>query len=368
MNSIMNILPERKTPCNVWVQFMRCIDTFICAFYNEASFFRRYAMLSIPYSRYLIYPIPWYSFLIVSGAALAIFLACREERRLGLEKDTIIDLSLILLPCGIVGARIYYVIFSWEQFRDDLVSVLRIWEGGLAIYGGIIAGLAALLLFSRFRRLSPLLLCDIIVPGLALAQSIGRWGNYFNIEAYGLQVTDSALCLFPLAVQVPAAGNSWHLATFFFESLWDFLVFLYLFLSRKKLSAFRGSIFYRYLFLYAAGRLMIEELRLDSLYASSSIRISQLLSVLVCIFVLARYLFRLFLVKRPAAAVRYAIAAASLAVSLALLIYSLFPSCFAGYSHKAVFIFLMSGSLSMMILFFIIVHHLHTGVPRHADQ
>ena len=112
-------------------------------------------MFSVPSSRYIFYPIPWYSFLIVLGAFIAILLASRQERKLGLKKDTILDLSLSLLPAGIIGARIYYVIFSWPQFRHDFWSVFRIWEGGLAIYGGIIAGLITLLLFCRIRKLPP---------------------------------------------------------------------------------------------------------------------------------------------------------------------------------------------------------------------
>ena len=109
-------------------------------------------MFSVPASRYILYPIPWYSFLIVLGVVLAVFLACREERRLGLKKDTVIDLVLWLLPAGILGARIYYVIFSWDQFSGDLLSVLRVWEGGLAIYGGVIAGLIFLFLLMITSR------------------------------------------------------------------------------------------------------------------------------------------------------------------------------------------------------------------------
>ena len=246
-------------------------------------------MSSIPYSRYLIRPVSWYSFLIMSGAVIAVILACREERRSGLPKDTVIDLTLRILPCGIVGARIYYIVFSWDQFRNDLSSVFRIWEGGLAIYGGIIAGLVVLILFSRKRHLSPLLLCDLIVPGLAFAQSIGRWGNWFNIEAYGLKVSCQDLCFFPFAVQVPADGYSWHLATFFYESVWDMLIFIFLLIARRRLFRHKGDAFFFYVFLYASGRLVIEELRMDSLYAASSVRISQLLSIVLCLFILFRY-------------------------------------------------------------------------------
>ena len=249
-------------------------------------------MSSIPYSRYLIYPVPWYSFLIVTGVVLALVLACRAERRAGLKKDTMIDLALWLLPCGIIGARLYYVAFSWNQFRNDLLSVFRIWEGGIAIYGGIIGGFASLLLFSRRRKISALLLCDLIAPGLALAQGIGRWGNWFNIEAYGFRVSRASLCFFPLAVQVPADGNAWHLASFFFESVWDLAVFLFLMLSRYRKLREKGDVFFFYLFLYAAGRLVIEETRTDSLYMGSSVRASQLLSVLLCFFVFVLYAVR----------------------------------------------------------------------------
>lgn len=248
-------------------------------------------MSSVPYSRYLIYPVTWYSFLIVVGASLALILSSREEQHAGLPRDTVLDLVLWLIPGGIIGARVYYVLFSFHQFRDDLLSVFRVWEGGLAIYGGIIAGLLILFLFCRHRNISFLLLCDIIVPGLALAQAIGRWGNWFNMEAYGLAVSGSFPCFFPFAVQIPADGHTWHLATFFYESVWDFIVFVFLLLTRHTLlNRRKGDVFFFYLFLYAAGRLIIEELRMDSLYASS-VKISQLLSAVLCVFILFRYRF-----------------------------------------------------------------------------
>ena len=243
-------------------------------------------MSSIPYSRYLFYPVPWYSFLIVLGVVAALVLACREEKRVGLPKDTVIDLALFIIPGGIIGARIYYVVFSWEQFRNDLLSVFRIWEGGLAIYGGIIAGLFVLIAFCRHRHLNPLVLCDMIAPGIAFAQALGRWGNWFNIEAYGYSVSDPALCFFPFAVQVPADNMTWHLATFFYESVWDFIIFIILLIIRHNRKRPAGKVFLCYLFLYAAGRLVIEELRSDSLYLSSGIRASQLFSVMICIVIL----------------------------------------------------------------------------------
>ncbi len=242
-------------------------------------------------SRMLFGVIPWYSFLIVLGVVLAIILSVREERRAGLKKDTVLDFTLVVLPCGIIGARIYYVAFSWDQFRNNLISVFKIWEGGIAIYGAVIAGLLAAWLFSRRRRIPFFALCDVLAPGLILAQAIGRWGNYFNQECYGAAVSDPALQFFPFAVQIHSdAADPWHMATFFYESVWNLLVFFFLLIARRKLFRYRGDVISFYAFLYACGRLIIEDFRTDSLYAASSVRVSQLLSVLICILILVRYI------------------------------------------------------------------------------
>ena len=243
-------------------------------------------------SRLIFGIIPWYSFLIVLGVVIAITLAVREEKRLGLEKDTVLDFALLVLPCGIIGARIYYVVFSWDQFRNNLLSVIRIWEGGIAIYGAVIAGLLAAWFFSRRRKISFFTICDIFAPGLILAQAIGRWGNYFNQECFGAAVTDPSLQFFPFAVQIQAdTASPWHMATFFYESVWNLMVIIFLMVARRKLFRYRGDVISFYAFLYACGRLIIEDFRTDSLYAASSVRVSQLLSVVICAAVLTRYIF-----------------------------------------------------------------------------
>ena len=212
--------------------------------------------MSVPYSSKIFGLIPWYSFLIVTGAAIAIWLAVREERRTDLKKDTVIDFALWVLPAGIIGARLYYVVFSWDQFKDDLLSVFRIWEGGIAIYGAVIAGLLTALIFSRKRKVSFLTLCDMIAPGLILAQAIGRWGNYFNQECYGLAVNNPSLQFFPFAVQISnGAGREWHMATFFYESVWNLAVFVFLLIARRKWFHYRGDVISFYAFCYACGRL-----------------------------------------------------------------------------------------------------------------
>ena len=252
----------------------------------------------IPCSRYIIYPITWYSVLILTGALLAVCIAAAQEKRQGFPKDTMIDLALRIIPVGIVSARIYYVVFSWEAFRDDFFSVFRIWEGGLAIYGGILGGLVTIILFCRKRHLSFYSVCDAIVPGLSIAQAIGRWGNFFNMEAYGKEVTNPSFCFFPVAVLIPGeTGAVWHLATFFYESCWDFIVFIILMRLGTTGTHKEGRMLATYLVLYASARLIIEELREDSLYFNS-VRISQLLSILLILIVLLSMIFRLIRTRK----------------------------------------------------------------------
>ena len=325
-------------------------------------------MCSVPYSRYIFDPVPWYSFLIVLGVALAVFLACREERRLGLKKDTVIDLALWVLPFGIIGARVYYVLFSWDQFRADPLSVLKIWEGGIAIYGAVIAGLLTVFVFSRRRNLPPLLLCDLITPGLALAQAIGRWGNYFNMEAYGLPVTQSALCFFPLAVQIQENGSwVWHMATFFYESIWDFSVFIFLMLARHRLLCHRGDVFFFYLFLYAAGRFVIEDLRMDSLYAASAVRVSQLLSALLCLLLLIRYIILLWQSRAFKGYLHSPVAVVAFICSCFQLYYSLSPS-FLAHESLALRLPILGGSSFLLIVSFFLVYIPFSQEVRYADN
>ena len=248
----------------------------------------------MPSSRYIIGNLPYYSVLIVTGMILAIMLASREEKRLGFPKDTVVDLALVLIPVSVVCARIYYVAFAWDAFREHPLSIFAIWEGGIAIYGGLIGGVLTVLLFAHFRHLNALLLMDMLVPGVALAQAIGRWGNFFNMEAYGLRVDHPAFQFFPFAVQIPEGGILvWHMATFFYESCWNLIIFLILYLLRKR-SRQPGQLFLLYSLLYGAGRLVIEGLRTDSLMAGS-LRISQVLGFTVCIAVL----FWMFLRSSP---------------------------------------------------------------------
>lgn len=237
--------------------------------------------LATPYSRTIAGVLPWYSVLVVVGIVLAVRLAGREEKRLGLPEDTTVDLALVVIPCGIVGARLYYVLMSWESFAANPVAALYVWQGGLAIYGAVIGGALGALVYAWRKKLAFATLADMVAPGLLLAQAVGRWGNYFNMEAYGPQIADERLQFFPLAVFIPAdGGGTWHAATFFYESLWNLLGFAALWQLRKRQQE-KGNVFAWYLLIYGAGRFVIEQMREDSLYVGS-LRASQYLSLVLC--------------------------------------------------------------------------------------
>lgn len=256
-------------------------------------------MGAMPASRYAFGSVPWYSVLIVSAIVIGLSLCGHEQKRLKLPADLAIDLALCLIPSAIVGARLYYVAFSWDVFAADLLRILRIWEGGLAIYGGILGGAIALLLFCAVRHMPLLQLADVLVPALALGQGIGRWGNYFNMEAYGRLITNPQWQFFPAAVLIPVdSGYEWHMATFFYESCVDVLIFLVLWFGVRKRKRWNGQLLAVYMLMYGIGRAVIEGLRMDSLY-SGSIRISQIVSIMLAAVGLIWLLIGTFARKNP---------------------------------------------------------------------
>lgn len=225
------------------------------------------------------FSIRWYGVLIALGVLGAVLLAWFREQRLGLKKETTLDLALICVPVGILCARIYYVLFSWEYYAAHPAEILDIRGGGLAIYGGVIGGVLAGWIYSRVKKVSFGTLTDLVAPGLAFAQAVGRWGNFFNQEAYGAAVTNPHLQFFPLSVYIE--GSGWHWATFFYESLWCALICIFLLIAeRRGFFKRKGDTFLWYLFLYALERCLVEGLRTDSLYIGP-LRVSQLLSLTV---------------------------------------------------------------------------------------
>ena len=226
--------------------------------------------------------IRWYGLLIAVGMALGILLGSLREKRYGLPKDTAVDLALCGVPAAILGARLYYVLFSWRDYAADPISALYVWQGGLAIYGGIIGGLLAGFIYARVKKLSFLTLADLAAPGFAIGQAVGRWGNFFNQEAYGRIVAAEWMRRFPLAVFIQADGQ-WHYATFFYESLWCLMIVaIILFLEHKGVFRHPGDTFLTYLLLYSVERALVEGLRTDSLYLGP-VRVSQALSVVAAL-------------------------------------------------------------------------------------
>lgn len=243
------------------------------------------------------FEIKWYGVIIAVGVLLAVLYAMRRAKDFGLTGDDILNMLLVGLPCAIVGARLYYVIFEWDRFFGAGIpwyQFLNLREGGLAIYGGIIGASLALILYcglSKKRRAQMLPSFDIIGLGLLIGQAIGRWGNFFNREAHG-GVTNSFL-----RMGIIENGQLIYVhPTFLYESLWNLIgLVLIHFLSKKR--KFDGQVFLYYIIWYGLGRAWIEGLRTDSLYWGP-FRVSQVLAAVSCLLAVGVLLYVL-LVKRP---------------------------------------------------------------------
>ncbi len=215
----------------------------------------------------------WYGLLIATGLCLAVMYGMREAKRVGLSSDDLLNMILIAVPVAILCARAYYVIFSWEMYKDDLLSILDIRSGGLAIYGGVIGICAVVFGYCRMKKIPLGRALDILALGLLIGQSIGRWGNFVNGEAFG------GACSLPWAMTVERDGillaNQVH-PTFLYESLWN-AVGIGVLLLYKRIKEFEGELFCGYLAWYGLGRVWIEGLRADSLYIGD-LRVSQILA------------------------------------------------------------------------------------------
>ena len=224
--------------------------------------------------------IRWYALCILTGLLLGVYLASKEAPRRKIRPDDIQDYILWAFPIAILGARLYYVAFSWEMFKEDPLSVFAIWNGGLALYGGLLAGAMVLYAFTRHRFIHSLDFLDVVAPSVMLAQSIGRWGNFFNQEAYGQGV--SHLDYLPEWFrQYLFIDGSYRQPTFLFESLWNLLGFVLVLSLRSRPRLFKqGEIIAFYLIWYGLGRLVIEGLRADSLLFLG-LRVSQWLSAVL---------------------------------------------------------------------------------------
>ncbi len=217
-----------------------------------------------------------YGLIIGVGIILAYSFCLKICNKHGLTKDNITDILLYGLPSSIICARVYYVIFEWQNYKDNIIDIFKIWEGGIAIYGAIIGGAVSTYFYCRAKKIDPLKAFDVGAYGLLIGQICGRWGNFVNAEAFGAPTT------LPWRMQIAEISTqiSFH-PTFLYESLWNLLIFIILVSWRYKRS-FDGEIFFRYIALYGLGRFFIEGIRLDSLYLGP-FRISQIVAFLCVI-------------------------------------------------------------------------------------
>ena len=224
-------------------------------------------------------PIYFYGVLIALGFALAILYCSKHAPDFGIKSDDFIDLMLWLTPLSIVGARLYFVIFRWQDYATDPKQLFAVWEGGLAIYGGIIAGVLVMAAVCRHKRIPFAAMLDLGVYGLLIGQILGRWGNFMNREAFGAETT--VFCR--MGLTDPAGNTIYVHPTFLYESLWNLIGLLFLiWFSRAGKRRWDGQCAAIYFFWYGLGRTWIEGLRTDSLYlGSTGIRVSQLLSLVL---------------------------------------------------------------------------------------
>lgn len=247
----------------------------------------------------------WYGVIIGSGVLISLYLALREAKRTGQDPEKYIDFTIIGIIFCIIGARLYYVLFSWNDYKDNLWKIFAIREGGLAIYGGILAGIITAVIYTRKKNMNFWLFADTAAPSLLLGQIMGRWGNFFNREAFG-GYTDGLFAMRYLKNQVDAISPSVleHIVnvngteyiqvhpTFLYESMWNLVVFILILILRRK-KKFDGEIFGFYLLGYACGRVWIEGLRTDQLLiGNTTIAVSQVLSAVLIITAVILLIYR----------------------------------------------------------------------------
>ena len=233
--------------------------------------------------------IRWYAILILTGFLIGMYLIKKESKRLNMNINVIMDLCFYLVLVSIIGARIYYCIFEFSNYKDNPIDIFKIWEGGLAIHGGIIAGIIFIYFYSRKHKLNILKITDIIAPSLILGQAIGRWGNFFNGEAFGPATTITFL----KQIHIPKFiidgmylySNTdqiitYRQPTFLYESLWCLLGFIVLIIIRKHKKIKIGFITGTYFIIYGIERLFVESLRQDSLMFLN-LKVAQLISLIM---------------------------------------------------------------------------------------
>lgn len=231
------------------------------------------------------FTVHWYGIIIAVASIIGLLISARVAKQQGENPDRIFDLATYLMVIGVISARLYYVIFNWQYYSQHVADIFKIWQGGLSIHGALIGGFITLIVYSRINKLSLLKYADFLSYGLIMSQAIGRWGNFFNSEAFGAP-TDSPIKLYIPPESRPAGYQEYEFfhPTFLYESIWNFLIFLLLyFVLRKKLKCYYGSILFSYLILYSLGRFIIEGIRIDSIYSVLGMPLAQFISLMLAI-------------------------------------------------------------------------------------
>ncbi len=250
--------------------------------------------------------IHFYGLIIAVGVILAMTYALYRKKEFGLTEDNLIDGVLWVLPFAIICARAYYCIFEWQRYASNPISALYIWEGGLAIYGGVIGAVIGILVFCKIKKINPLAVLDVVSLGFLIGQTLGRWGNFFNREAFGA-ATDSffKMGLFNTVTQ----EFEYYHPTFLYESVWNIIGFVILhFLSKNR--KYDGQVALGYMAWYGLGRAFIEGLRTDSLWWGP-FRVSQVLAAISCIVAVVILVWQAFRPHDPAKLYRNQVAAAA---------------------------------------------------------
>lgn len=241
------------------------------------------------------FAIRWYGLIITAGVVIAVILTLREANRRQIMSDDIIDLILWVLPSSIIGARAYYVLFELPYYTQHPGDIIKIWQGGLAIYGGLITAVIVIVVFCRRRKIPTWLLLDIVAPTVLIAQAMGRWGNFMNQEAYGAKVSLDFLQQLHLPqfiVNQMYINGAYRQPTFLYESMWTLLGFILLMSLRHRKAWFkRGEVLLSYLIWYGLGRSVIEGMRTDSLMLGP-LRVSQILSIIVVVAAVITWIWR----------------------------------------------------------------------------
>ncbi len=264
----------------------------------------------------------YYAVFILTGVLVALGLGLREGERLGIKKDYILDGLIIILPLAILGTRLWYVAFQWDQFRGDLGRIFRLSEGGLAIHGGFITAVIAAYIYTKVRNIDLFKAVDLMAPGFLVAQAIGRWGNFFNQEAHGFVIgqtsngvpnlsLDNQRAFLSETLRLPdfitnnmylrgPQGLNYYHPTFLYESLWNLLGFGIMLVLRRTKFLRSGELLAFYLIWYSVGRFMIESMRTDALFiGQTGLRIAQVISILMIVLGVFWLVFTRVLNPRP---------------------------------------------------------------------